>query len=284
MKRLLPVIYLSINLACVLVVLYAGHRVTSLMVAEQRTESDGVDGISFFFMSAPAFAIALLANVVWCIKAIVDGWRRHEYRTFAWLAGGVVVWIVTIFGARFVWELSARLWMSQATPCNIATMPNQSITRTGAIRPPKPVMSCVVCHETRPMRLVLAVATGGVLALGLAGCGFVHDEKITGPYRLVAIDAPEQMSICYTLEKGDCVGRIPETVFSVGWNDRFIVAKQHPSNNRSVTNYFILKMARDNKLSDPSESVTGPLSAVAFEEQAVSLALPPFTKTIEGLK
>jgi hypothetical protein len=134
------------------------------------------------------------------------------------------------------------------------------------------------------MRLLPAFASGVVLVLGFAGCGFVHDEKITGPYRLVAIDVSEQMSVCYTLKKGDCIGRIPETVFSVGWNDRFIVAKQHPSNNRSVTNYFILEMARDSKLADPSASVTGPLAATAFEERMASLALPPFTKTIEALK
>ena len=92
------------------------------------------------------------------------------------------------------------------------------------------------------------------------------------------------MSVCYTQERNDCIGRIPETVFSVGWNERFIVAKQHPSNNKAVTNYFILEMARDSKLADPSASVTGPLSAVAFEEKAASLGLPQFTRTFEALK
>jgi len=135
-----------------------------------------------------------------------------------------------------------------------------------------------------PMQLLRALVIGVIFVFHLAGCGFVHDEKIAGPYRLVAIDISEQMGVCYTLEKGDCIGRIPETVFSVGWNERFIVAKQHPSNNRSVTNYFILEMARDSKLADPSASVTGPLSAAAFEERVASLGLPPFTKTIEALK
>lgn len=135
-----------------------------------------------------------------------------------------------------------------------------------------------------PTQLLRAFAIGAVLVLHLAGCGFVHDEKITGPYRLIAIDTSEQMSVCYALEKGDCIGRIPETTFSVGWNDRFIVAKQHPSNNKSVTNFFILEMARDDKLADPSASVTGPLSATAFEDKVASLELPPFTKTIEALK
>jgi hypothetical protein len=137
---------------------------------------------------------------------------------------------------------------------------------------------------TSTTRLLLAFISGIVLALNLAGCGFVHDEKIVGPYRLAAIDVFEQMGVCYTVEKGDCIGRIPETVFSVGWNDRFIVAKQHPSNNKLVTNYFILEIARDGQLASPSASVTGPLSAAAFEKMAASLGLPQFTKTIEALK
>jgi hypothetical protein len=131
---------------------------------------------------------------------------------------------------------------------------------------------------------LLVCVIGAIVAIYLAACGFVHDEKLTGPYRLVATDIPEQMSVCYTLESGDCIGRIPATIFSVGWNERYLVAMQHPSNNKAVTNYFILEMARDSKLADPSVSVTGPLSAVAFEGKVVSLRLPPFTRTIEALK
>ena len=109
MRRFLPVIYLSVNLACVLVVLYVGHHVASLMVAEERTESDGVDSITFVVMSAPAFGIALLANIVWGIKAIYDVWKRRNYRPVVWLAGSVVTWVAAFLGARYLWEISARL-------------------------------------------------------------------------------------------------------------------------------------------------------------------------------
>jgi hypothetical protein len=118
----------------------------------------------------------------------------------------------------------------------------------------------------------------------LAGCGFVHDEEITGPYRLVAVDISEEMMVCFGLENGDCVGRIPETVFSVGWNKRFIVAKQHPQGNRAITNYFVLDMTLDNKLADPSTSVIGPLSISEFEVKAGVLGLPSFRKTIRSLQ
>src|SRR5262245_14276739 len=39
----------------------------------------------------------------------------------------------------------------------------------------------------------------------LAGCGFVHDERLDGPYRLNAIDVMSEMSICYDLGNGHCV-------------------------------------------------------------------------------
>ncbi len=136
----------------------------------------------------------------------------------------------------------------------------------------------------RVMRALIASSFGGTLVACLAGCGFVHDEHLTGPYRLVAVDTPEEMSICYTLEKNDCIGRIPDTVFSVGWNERFIIAKQHPSNNKATTNYFILEIARDSKFAEPNESVTGPLSKSEFEEKLISLGSPQFTRTIEELK
>lgn len=130
----------------------------------------------------------------------------------------------------------------------------------------------------------LANAIAIALVLALSGCGFVHDEKIVGAYHLAATDTPQQMGVCYSLENGDCVGRIPETVFSIGWNDQFIVAKQHPSNDRSVTNYFILEIARDSKLATPSTSVIGPISATEFKNKVTSLGLPSFSKTIGALE
>jgi hypothetical protein len=117
----------------------------------------------------------------------------------------------------------------------------------------------------------------------LRGCGFVHDEHLVGPYRLNAIDVDEQMSVCYDLG-GDAVGRIGETVFAVGWDDRYIVAKQHPKNDRRVTNYFYLDMSRDGPTADPSRSVTGPLSAAEFNAKKAELGLPEFKRVIASLE
>jgi hypothetical protein len=118
----------------------------------------------------------------------------------------------------------------------------------------------------------------------LSGCGFVHDEHIIGPYRLSAIDIDQQMSVCYEQASGGCIGRIDETVFAVGADARYIVAQQHPSDDRTVTNYFILVIANDSAFADPSQSVIGPLSAAAYRDKAQSLRLPPFTRTLASLK
>lgn len=118
----------------------------------------------------------------------------------------------------------------------------------------------------------------------ISGCGFVHDEHITGPYRLIAVDIDEQMDISYDLGGGSAIGRIEETVFAYGFDKRFIVAKQHPNSDRSITNYFYLDMTKDSKYAEPSDSVTGPLTQKEFEEETMRLSLPKFSRTLAALK
>lgn len=118
----------------------------------------------------------------------------------------------------------------------------------------------------------------------VSGCGFVHDEHITGPYRLIAVDVDNQMSISYDLGDGSAVGRINETVFAFGFDERFIVAKQHPNGDRSVTNFFYLDMTKDSKYADPTDSVTGPLTEKEFESEAKLLNLPKFSRILTALE
>lgn len=118
----------------------------------------------------------------------------------------------------------------------------------------------------------------------LTGCDLVHNERLTGDYHLTAVDVMEQMAVSRNLHDGLFVGRIDETVFSVGWNDHYIVAKQHPGNDRSVTHYYYLDISRDSPHADPSESVTGPLTEAEFKKRQVELNLPAFTRTFPKLK
>ncbi|RYD81223.1 MAG: DUF3997 domain-containing protein [Verrucomicrobiaceae bacterium] len=120
----------------------------------------------------------------------------------------------------------------------------------------------------------------------LIGCGLVEKHHLTGHYYLVAEDVPEQMKVIYNLEPGDRLSRhrIPETVFAVGWDRRYIVAKQHPQNNRSITNYYYLDTARDSEDADPTASIVGPLTEPAFSRKKVDLGLPDFRRTIKSLE
>ena len=123
-------------------------------------------------------------------------------------------------------------------------------------------------------------------AVLLTGCHFgsAHDELLIGPYHLSAGKVLEEMHVCYALTNGDSVGRIDGTVFAVGWNDRFIVAKQHPRTNRKITNFYILDISRDSTYADPSVCVTGPLSAAEFDGMQTKLHLPAFTRVFTSLE
>jgi hypothetical protein len=100
MRRSLPVIYLSVNVTCALVMMYAAHRVAAVMAMEQRVASDSVDGITFFAISAPAFLIAAMANAAWTGKVIFDLWRRRGNCALQWLGAAVAVWGVAIVAIR----------------------------------------------------------------------------------------------------------------------------------------------------------------------------------------
>jgi hypothetical protein len=130
----------------------------------------------------------------------------------------------------------------------------------------------------------LRIAVLSLVSAILSGCGFAHDERLTGDYRLIAVDSVEEMSVCRRLPDGNAIGRIGETVFAVGWNDQYIVAKQHPAKNRNVTNYYFLDISRDSTYADPSQSVTGPLTEAVFNQRKAELKLPDFRRTIKQLE
>jgi hypothetical protein len=125
----------------------------------------------------------------------------------------------------------------------------------------------------------------------MAACGgFVHDERIVGPYRLQAIDTDAQMDVSYALPNGNSIGRVPETVFAVGWDAKYVVAASHPHKSvaeqldKSNTDYFYIIRASDGPYVDPSVSVRGPFNAPSYQIQKARLRLPQFTREIPSLK
>jgi hypothetical protein len=105
-----------------------------------------------------------------------------------------------------------------------------------------------------------------------------------GPYELLWIDLPYQLSLNYDLGRnGSSIGLVDWTVFSVGSNDRYIVVKQHPNGNKAVTSYFIVDKSEALR-TDPVRAVLGPLTQAEFSAKSRSIKLPKFTKVLSSLE
>jgi hypothetical protein len=93
--------------------------------------------------------------------------------------------------------------------------------------------------------------------LSLVGCFGLFDsgsDRITGKYIVLWIDLLESQGISEEIElnSSSSIGLVSEYVYSVGHNDEFIIAKQHPTSgfdkgyeiDTSITNYFVVDMNR----------------------------------------
>jgi len=113
--------------------------------------------------------------------------------------------------------------------------------------------------------------------LFLTSCFGLFDsgsDAIIGDYKTVWIDLYANQSISKEIElnSGSYYQVIGEYVFSVGHNNDYIIAKQHPTNgfengfqvNTKITNYFIIDLM-SSKLNH-REKVFGPLDKKNFDE------------------
>jgi hypothetical protein len=139
------------------------------------------------------------------------------------------------------------------------------------------------------IRFALLIAVLSTSACGR--WGFVHDEKLDGPYHLVAVDEMEQMTLCRSLEDGDCPGVGPdETVFAAGANRKFVVLARHPREfpnpaDRTKTEYYyVIRTANEAKEDLPPENVKGPFTEQQFALERRRLGLPGFSRVFEELK
>jgi hypothetical protein len=102
MRRVFPALYLTINLACALIVIVVAYQVAALMALEQRSSADGVDGVTFVARTAPAVLVAIVVNLAWVVGAVVNaGWARRSL-AFRWLGGAAVLWVATLLSIRFL--------------------------------------------------------------------------------------------------------------------------------------------------------------------------------------
>ncbi|MFK7049804.1 hypothetical protein FLACOL_00457 [Flavobacterium columnare] len=117
-------------------------------------------------------------------------------------------------------------------------------------------------------------------------CNDIENNKIIGRYYLVAVDTKDNMTIGYEIdENGNTVDVVGETIFSIGNNDKYIIAKQHPSRNKNIVNYFIIPIYKDFTYS-PEKGLIGPLSLNQFEAKRKELNISnlAFEKNINDFK
>jgi uncharacterized protein YceK len=129
----------------------------------------------------------------------------------------------------------------------------------------------------------------------LSGCsGFAIRKKVVDNYYLIAPDEEEQLdlSYCDPSDQEGCSTIISETVFAVGHNQEYIIAKQHPrvfpkTSNKSITNYFILPINKKDRHGRDNFGLIGPLTFEQFNKRKKELNIPDNVKFIilkESLK
>jgi hypothetical protein len=132
------------------------------------------------------------------------------------------------------------------------------------------------------------------MLLFMTGCAGMYEERLVGNYYLTKMDyANEDLSLSYDLGNGSYVDVVSSTLFAVGYDDEYIIAKRHPLNgygrnaiNKRVTYYYIVPLKY--KVHDwPDENRIGPLSEEEFLEKRKELKMSntlTFTKTFKKLE
>lgn len=124
------------------------------------------------------------------------------------------------------------------------------------------------------------------------GCTGTYTKiKIVENYFLIATDVAEDLSLCYHESNDDSnYGIIIQpTVFAIGFDDNYIIAKQHPRiftkfSDKKVTNFFILPRKR---IFDwrTKNGLIGPLTENEFIKKRAELKIADEVKfTIENVE
>lgn len=116
---------------------------------------------------------------------------------------------------------------------------------------------------------------------------FVHEEKITDRFFLIAVDSNQEMDVSYKVsEDGGFIGIIPAIVYAAGHDSKYVYAKQHPAGPNGKTNYYIVPI----KITNPykvEDEVIGPLDENQFYKKLDELGVAKkddlFQITLENL-
>lgn len=122
---------------------------------------------------------------------------------------------------------------------------------------------------------LLSIFAVAILVVGCPFMGMVYEEDLVNGYAVWATDVMAQAKIVKKYKKISSTtfftSVVPATVYAYGWNDDFIIAKQHPRKkdrkvDTNLTYWYIVEVASGN--------VHGPLSEDEFNKLRTKLKVP----------
>lgn len=133
-----------------------------------------------------------------------------------------------------------------------------------------------LCFRVLPAIAVLSLSTGCFCCEGLA-----YREDLSAGYAVWAVDLIEWASIVKRTDGSLGEQVVGPMVYAYGWNQHYIIAKQHPllnlqSIDSNTTMWYIIDVQ--------SDTVHGPLTEQQYEDLRSTIGVPEelaFTRTIE---
>lgn len=134
-------------------------------------------------------------------------------------------------------------------------------------------------------RYYIILVVIGILLISLAcgGIGLAYEHDLTGDYAVWATDQVEQAAVVQKIPGTSSATVIVESmVVAYGWDDDFIIAKQHPNLDgfseidTSLTHWFIVQVA--------TGDVYGPLTEEEYLQHRKEFGISDdlgFTRVIE---
>lgn len=134
-------------------------------------------------------------------------------------------------------------------------------------------------------RYSFAILAFSFLLIAIFACGpygLAYEKELVGKYVVSAVDIEDQAGLIKKTSSDHSNYIISPMVFAYGWNNDFIIAKQHPFPadggfaDITTTNWFIVVVA--------SEAVYGPLTEQKYIELRQKLGVPDtliFTESID---
>ena len=133
------------------------------------------------------------------------------------------------------------------------------------------------------------------LIICVLSCGGSLDveEHLFDKYYLIATDTKEDLNLSYheSTDNPNYGTIIKATVFAIGYNDKYILIKQHPRNfpdppNRKITNYYIIPVKKKFNWKSMN-GLLGPMTLNQFIEKKKELHISDsltFNKVMNDLE